>query len=64
MRVTLDNEKCTGHAQCFAVSERLFPTDDHGYSTLRPHLVEAKDEALARAGVDACPEGALQLHED
>ena len=64
MRVSVDNEKCTGHAQCYAVSERLFPIDDHGYSTLRPHLVDAEDEVRTREGVAACPELALTLHED
>jgi ferredoxin len=64
MRVSVDNAKCTGHAQCHAVSERLFPIDDLGYSTVRPHLVEAEDQALTREGVDACPERALELHED
>jgi ferredoxin len=61
MRVRLDSAKCTGHAQCFAVDERLFPIDDDGYSILEPHDVCPGDEEGTRRGVAACPERALIL---
>ncbi len=64
VRVRLDRSACVGHAQCFAVSPELFPIDGAGYSTLEEHDVDPDDEQLTRAGVAACPEGALILEDD
>jgi ferredoxin len=64
MKVRVDNEKCMGHAQCYAVDPDLFPIDDAGYSILQPHEVKPEDEDLTRQGVEACPERALILEED
>lgn len=64
MRVRLDKSKCTGHAQCNAVNADLFPLDDAGYSILEPHEVKPEEEEATRAGVNACPEGALVLEDD
>jgi ferredoxin len=33
MRVSLEQSKCVGHAQCYAVDPDLFPIDDSGYSS-------------------------------
>jgi len=46
------------------VSQELFPIDGAGYSILEEHQVDPDDEQLTRAGVAACPEGALILEED
>ena len=64
MRVRVDNSKCAGHAQCYAVDPDLFPLDDAGYSILREHEVKPEDEQKTREGVAACPEMALILEED
>jgi ferredoxin len=64
MRVRVDNSKCAGHAQCYAVDPNLFPLDDSGYSILEEHEVKPEDEQLTREGVAACPEMALILEED
>lgn len=64
MRMRLDRARCAGHAQCYAVSARLFPIDESGYSVLEDFEVSPEDLDTARAGVDACPELALQLAED
>lgn len=64
MRVRLDNSKCAGHAQCYAVDPDLFPLDDSGYSIVHEHAVEPEDEQKTRDGVTACPEMALTLEED
>jgi ferredoxin len=64
MKVRVDNAKCMGHAQCYALDPALFPIDDDGYSILQPHQVKTEDELLTRQGVAACPEGALILDED
>jgi ferredoxin len=64
MRVRVDNSKCAGHAQCYAVDPNLFPLDDSGYSILQEHEVKPEDEQKTREGVAACPEMALILDED
>jgi ferredoxin len=63
MRVRVDNLKCAGHAQCYAVDPDLFPLDDSGYSILEEHEVKPEDEQKTRDGVAACPEMALILEE-
>lgn len=63
MKVHLEQSKCVGHAQCYAVDPNLFPIDDSGYSTLVAHDVRPQDEQLTRDGVAACPENALILEE-
>lgn len=64
MKVRVDNSKCMGHAQCFAVSPELFPIDESGYSNLQPREVRPEDEQATRDGVHACPERALILEGD
>jgi ferredoxin len=64
MKVRLDQSKCAGHAQCYAVDPDLFPIDDSGYSVLEEHHVNPEDEPVVRDGVAACPEMALILEED
>lgn len=64
MRVRVDNSKCAGHAQCYAVDPDLFPLDDSGYSILQEHEVKPEDEQKTREGVAACPEMALIIEED
>lgn len=64
MKVRLEQSRCVGHAQCYAVDPGLFPIDDSGYSTLEDHEVQPGDEQATRDGVAACPELALTLEED
>ena len=64
MKVRVDNAKCSGHAQCYAVDPDLFPIDDSGYSILQSHRVKPEDEPATRAGAAACPENALLLEDD
>lgn len=63
MKVRLEQSKCVGHAQCYAVDPDLFPIDDSGYSILGERVVRPEDEQLTRDGVAACPELALILED-
>jgi len=47
MKIRLEQSKCVGHAQCFAV--------DPDYSIFEDHGVRPEDEPLIRDGVAACP---------
>jgi ferredoxin len=64
VNVRLEQSRCVGHAQCYAVDPQLFPIDDSGYSVLEEHAVKPQDTQLTRDGVAACPEMALILQED
>ncbi|GFG75760.1 ferredoxin [Mycobacterium botniense] len=64
MRVRLDQSRCVGHAQCYAVDPNLFPVDHSGYSILEEHDVRPDEEQVIRDGVAACPEMALILEEN
>jgi ferredoxin len=63
MKVRLEQSKCVGHAQCYAVDPDLFPIDESGYSILEERKVRPEDEQLTRDGVAACPELALILED-
>jgi ferredoxin len=64
VKVRVEQSKCVGHAQCFAVDPEIFPIDDSGYSTLQAHEVAPEDAQVTRDGVASCPEMALILDED
>lgn len=64
VKVRLEQSKCVGHAQCYAVDPDLFPIDESGYSILEERLVRPEDEQVTRDGVASCPEMALILEED
>ncbi|KBZ61161.1 ferredoxin [Mycobacterium marseillense] len=63
MKVRLEQSKCVGHAQCYAVDPELFPIDDSGYSILEEREVQPEDEHVTKDGVAACPELALILED-
>jgi ferredoxin len=64
VKVRVEQSRCVGHAQCYAVDAEIFPIDDSGYSTLQEHEVAAEDAQATRDGVASCPEMALILDED
>jgi ferredoxin len=64
MKVRLEQSRCVGHAQCFAVDPDIFPIDEAGNSILEPHDVAPEDAQVTRDGVASCPEMALLLDED
>ena len=63
MKITLDTEKCTGHARCNAASPTLYVLDSDGYCSIREFDVPVGQEQAARDGAAACPERALTIHE-
>ncbi|GAA4553666.1 ferredoxin [Pseudonocardia xishanensis] len=63
MKITVDDEKCMGHARCYAVNEDLFPLDDEGYSSLRTDgAVDVPDAQAAdvESAITLCPERAIE----
>ena len=64
VKVRVEQSRCVGHAQCYAVDPEIFPIDDSGYSTLEEHEVTPQEAQVTRDGVASCPEMALILDED
>jgi len=63
MKVSLDRESCTGHAQCNAVAPEVYELDDHGYCAIDVLDVPPDLERMARKGAQACPERAITVIE-
>ncbi len=62
MKISIDEQLCTGHARCVAMAPNLFTDDDRGYGvvigdgTVTDALVDEAHRAVA-----ACPERAISL---
>lgn len=61
MRLSIDDDLCTGHGRCYAVAPDLFDCDEEGFGQVRQAEVVGDAVDDAHAAVDACPEGAIQL---
>ncbi|HEX3462047.1 MAG TPA: ferredoxin [Acidimicrobiales bacterium] len=62
--VSVDNERCQGHARCWQLLPEFFTLDDEGYSNIGDNQpVTAEQEAKVRQAVNACPELAFTIHE-
>ena len=61
MRVTIDKDRCAGHARCNAVPPQLFHLDDDGYIAVDGFEVPAGSEADAELGADSCPEQVITV---
>jgi ferredoxin len=62
MRVSVDNDLCTGHARCWAIAPEVFTIDDSGYSDIGTGKeVPPGLEDKASEGVRSCPERALTI---
>lgn len=64
MRIVVDADVCMGHGRCNAVAPDLFPLDELGFSSVRgrgPVEVPHGSEAAAQAGVNECPERAIEV---
>ena len=66
MRVSVDDELCTGHGRCYALAPDVFGPDDYGHCTVVTQAtgdgtVAVSFEAQARVGRDSCPERAITI---
>ncbi|AUW57111.1 ferredoxin [Sphingobium sp. SCG-1] len=64
MKIKAHKEKCSGHARCAVVAPNIFDLDDDGYIAIGEIEVSPENEAMARRGVRACPERALEIIEE
>jgi ferredoxin len=63
VRITVEEEKCSGHGRCYTVAPDLFESDDQGFVTARgtEFDVPTGQESAARKAVGSCPEDAIRL---
>ena len=67
MRVTVNTDRCQGHARCLALAPDIFDLDDEGYAYVLPGReeiddVRAREHALL--AVDNCPEQAIAIQRE
>jgi ferredoxin len=64
MKVSVDSDRCTGHARCWLVDPDLFQLDESGNSAIGEGLpVPIDKEALTDIAVQNCPEQALSIQQ-
>ena len=63
MRVTVDKDKCQGHARCYATCPEVFELDDVGFAITSDRLVEPEFEEQVRIAEQCCPELAIIIEE-
>lgn len=65
MKVTINPDRCQGHARCHAIAPELFDVDDYGTSSvIGDGGVPAELEAKARLAIANCPEYAISATDD
>ena len=65
MRITVDPERCQGHARCYGLAPQLFNVDDYGQSTVVGDGTVPPDlEDKARLAIANCPEYAIEEDAD
>jgi ferredoxin len=63
MQVTVDADRCRGHAVCTTFCPEMFILTDDGYTVVAVPEVPAEFEAAVRAAVGSCPEHAIRTTE-
>jgi ferredoxin len=63
VRLSVDRDKCMGHAVCALMAPDLMKLDDLGYNVTGEIDVEEKDADAARRATGACPESAISIFE-
>jgi ferredoxin len=61
MKICVHEELCAGHARCGAAAPDVYVLDDEGYNRMGEFEVPPGLEQQARAGVQACPEYAIEI---
>jgi ferredoxin len=64
MKISVDEQKCSGQARCTAVAPQVYQLDDEGYNRMGVFAVLAGQEGVARRGARGCPERAIEIIED
>ena len=63
MKVTVDVQRCVGHARCASVAPDVYSLNDEGFNVTAEKEVDPALRASALRGMRACPERAITVHE-
>jgi ferredoxin len=63
MRVSVDRDRCTGHALCRAAAPNVYVLDELGYNVTPTHDVAADLADEAVRGALSCPESAITVED-
>jgi ferredoxin len=63
VRVSVDRERCTGHALCRAMAPDVYVLDELGYNVTLDSQVPPELAEQARRGALSCPESAITIEE-
>jgi ferredoxin len=63
VRVSVDRDRCTGHALCRAAAPDVYVLDDLGYNVTPTGEVAAELAEQARRGALSCPESAISVED-
>lgn len=61
MKVTVDPDRCQGHARCWEICPEVFSLDEVGHSSAAVPVVPPEREAAAAKAAANCPERAITV---
>ena len=61
MKVTVDPDRCEGHARCWELCPEVFALDDGGHAVVTDTDVPDELTAKAREAAENCPERAITV---
>jgi ferredoxin len=61
VRITIDQNLCEGHSQCYFVAPELFNVDKQGYGVVLVEDVDDSMRELATRAANSCPERAIRV---
>ncbi|MGW1028563.1 ferredoxin [Streptomyces sp. NPDC002577] len=59
MKVTVDPDRCQGHARCWDICPEVYALDDQGHGQVLVADIPAEFETKAREAAANCPERAI-----
>jgi ferredoxin len=63
-RITIEEGRCIGAAQCVLTSARLFDQDEHGFVVVLDDSPTGEQVEPARVAARICPSQSITIHED
>ncbi|MGW4211294.1 ferredoxin [Lentzea sp. NPDC004789] len=60
-KISVDGDRCMGHAMCNALSPDVYEVDDDGFNVMGEFELGEDLRPAAQRGAQACPERAITL---
>lgn len=61
MEVSVDDDRCQGHARCWSICPEVFDLDDEGHAVVIMSDVPTELEDKVRNAAQNCPEQAIAV---